>query len=130
LIVLGVSYYFLRFGVFRFAARYVPFIQKLDWAAMAVVLLLVMAKLFDVYLIGRLDSPVSRYTLRRIAKLVLALLTIFVTISIVISNWYTTLLSVGLFSLILGLAVSTPMTSFLGWIYFLVRAPYRVGARI
>ena len=130
LIALGVSYYFLRFGVFRFAARYVPFIQKLDWAAMAVVLLLVMAKLFDVYLIGRLDSPVSRYTLRRIAKLVLALLTIFVTISIVISNWYTALVSVGVFSLILGLAVQTPMTSFLGWIYILVRSPYRVGDRI
>jgi len=32
--------------------------------------------------------------------------------------------------LILGLAVQTPMTSFLGWIYILVRAPYRVGDRI
>ena len=130
LIALGVSYYLLQFRVFGFAARYVPFIQKLDRAAMAVVLLLAIAKLIDVYLIGRLDSPVSRYTLRRIAKLVLALLTIFVTISFVISNWYTTLVSVGVFSLILGLAVQTPMTSFLGWIYILVRSPYRVGDRI
>jgi len=34
------------------------------------------------------------------------------------------------FSIILGLAVQTPMTSFLGWIYILVRAPYRVGDRV
>ena len=38
--------------------------------------------------------------------------------------------SVGVFSLVLGLAVQTPMTSFLGWIYILARAPYRVGDRI
>src|SRR5438552_12323791 len=33
-------------------------------------------------------------------------------------------------SVIVGLAVQTPMTSFLGWIYILVRHPYRVGDRI
>ena len=32
--------------------------------------------------------------------------------------------------MILGLAVQMPMTSFLGWIYILIRAPYRVGDRI
>src|SRR5438874_6941722 len=97
---------------------------------MAVILLLVVAKLSDVYLIGRLDSPVSRYNLRRIAKLMLVLLLGVIVISILFSNWYTTLVSVGLLSLIMGLAVQTPVTSFLGWIYILVRAPYRVGDRI
>src|SRR5438874_6875622 len=97
---------------------------------MAVILLLVVAKLSDVYLIGRLDSPVSRYNLRRIAKLLLVLLLGVMVISILFSNWYTTLVSVGLLSLIMGLPVQTPVTSFLGWIYILARAPYRVGDRI
>jgi small-conductance mechanosensitive channel len=32
--------------------------------------------------------------------------------------------------LILGFALQTPITSFIGWVYLLARAPYRVGDRI
>lgn len=42
----------------------------------------------------------------------------------------TALVSIGVFSLILGFALQTPITSFIGWIYLLVRQPYRVGDRI
>ena len=104
--------------------------MKLDKSAIAVVLLLALAKVVDVYLIGGIDSAVSRYTLRRVAKLVLALLLVLAVISFLFQNWYTAIVSVGLLSLVMGLAVQTPVTSFLGWIYILVRAPYRVGDRI
>ena len=93
-------------------------------------LLLALAKMVDVYLIGGIHSPAARFTLRRVAKLLLSLLLLLTVISIVFQNWYTTLVSIGLFSLVFGLAVQTPMTSFLGWIYILVRAPYRVGDRV
>ena len=43
---------------------------------------------------------------------------------------YTALISVGVISVIAGLAIQTPTTSFIGWIYLLVRQPYRVGDRI
>jgi len=33
-------------------------------------------------------------------------------------------------SLILGFALQTPITSFIGWIYILIHTPYRVGDRI
>ena len=133
LIALAAFRYLLQLNIFGLSARYprhADILYKLDLAAMAVILLLAVAKLVDVYLIGRLDSPVSRYNLRRIAKLMLALLLAVIVISILFSNWYTTLVSVGLLSLIMGLAVQTPVTSFLGWIYILARAPYRVGDRI
>jgi len=123
-------YVVLQFSLFNFAARFIPYVQSLIKSAMAVVLLLVIAKLVDVYVIGRVVSAVSRYNLRRVAKLVLGLLLVLVVISILFQNWYTTLVSIGLISLVFGLAVQTPMTSFLGWIYILVRAPYRVGDRI
>src|SRR5437762_6652571 len=97
---------------------------------MAIVLLLAVAKVVDVYLLGRIDSPVSRYNLRRIAKLVLGLVLAFVVVSILFQNWYTAAVSLGLASLILGFALQTPITSFIGWIYILVRSPYRVGDRI
>src|SRR2546421_4506503 len=128
LLSLVVLYYVLQFKVFGFAARFIPFIQKLDKTAITIVLALAVAKVVDVYLIGRLDSPVSRYNLRRVAKMILALVVVFAVIFL--QNWYTTVVSIGLISLVLGLAVQTPVTSFLGWIYILARAPYRVGDRI
>jgi len=45
-------------------------------------------------------------------------------------NWYAAVVSLGLISLILGFALQTPISSFIGWIYILARAPYRVGDRI
>lgn len=130
MVALGVVYYMLQFRVFGFAARFIPFIQRLDKAAMAVVLLLAAAKLVDVYVIARIDHAVARYNLRRVAKLALGLLLAFTVVTLLFQNWYTMIVSVGLASLVLGLAVQTPMTSFLGWLYILARAPYRVGDRI
>jgi small-conductance mechanosensitive channel len=49
---------------------------------------------------------------------------------VIFANWYTALFSLGLISLILGFALQTPITSFIGWIYILVHTPYRVGDRI
>ena len=123
----------LQFSFFGFAAkhpRYIDLLQKLDLSVMAIVLLLAIAKIVDVYLIGRLDNPVSRYNLRRVARLALVLVLAFVVISILFQNWYTAVVSLGLISLILGFALQTPITSFIGWIYLLARTPYRVGDRI
>jgi len=66
LIALAAFRYLLQLNILGLSARhprYTYVLEKLDLAAMAVILLLVVAKLSDVYLIGRLDSPVSRYNL-------------------------------------------------------------------
>ena len=55
---------------------------------------------------------------------------VLVVISVLFVNWYTAFLSLGLISLILGFALQTPITSLIGWVYILVRTPYRVGDRI
>ncbi len=130
LFALAAVYFFLQFKAFAFAARFIPHIQRLDESIMAIVVLLAIAKIVDVYAIARIDSAVARYNLRRVAKLTLALLIVLAIISILFENRYTTILSFGLLSLVVGLAVQTPMTSFLGWIYILIRAPYRVGDRV
>jgi len=130
LFALAAVYFVLQFKVFGFAARFVPHIQRLDESVMVIVALLAIAKIIDVYAIARIDSAVARYNLRRVAKLALGLLIVLSITSILFQNRYTTLLSFGLLSLVVGLAVQTPMTSFLGWIYILARAPYRVGDRI
>ena len=133
LLALAAFRFLLQFNLFGVVAQYpnaIQFIQRLVLGAMGVVLLLALAKVVDVYAIGQVDSPVSRYNLRRVARLVLGFLFVLIVVTSLFSNWYTTLVSIGLLSLILGLAVQTPVTSFLGWIYILARSPYRVGDRI
>jgi small-conductance mechanosensitive channel len=129
-LALAIVHYVLQFAVFGFAARFIPLLQKINLSVMAIVLLLAIAKIVDVYLIGRVDNPVARYNLRRVAKLTLVLVVAFVVVSVLFQNWYTAVVSLGLISLILGFALQTPITSFIGWIYLLVRTPYRVGDRI
>jgi small-conductance mechanosensitive channel len=95
-----------------------------------IVVVLAIAKAISVYAIGRIEDASTTFTLRRILHLVTGIVIVFIGLSIFFANWYTALISVGVVSIIVGLAVQTPMTSFIGWIYILVRRPYRVGDRI
>jgi small-conductance mechanosensitive channel len=62
--------------------------------------------------------------------LVAALAIAVIVISVIFVNWYAALAAFGIGSIIIGLAVQTPMKSFIAWIYILVRQPFRVGDRI
>lgn len=98
--------------------------------AVFVTIVLAIAKAVSIYAIGRVEDAAARFTLRRVEHLVVALVIALIVIGVVFVNWYTALISVGIGSVIIGLAVQTPMTSFLGWIYILIRRPYQVGDRI
>jgi small-conductance mechanosensitive channel len=130
LLALGGLYYLQRMSFFDFATRYRPPLQRATLGAMGVVVVLGVAKAVDAYFISRLDDTASRYNLRRILHLLVALAVFFIALSILFANWYTAVVSLGLISLILGFALQTPITSFIAWVYILVRQPYRVGDRI
>jgi small-conductance mechanosensitive channel len=127
LLFLSGFYYLLRLRLFALAEPYVPFAQRLLVGAMAMVTVAGTAKAIDVYLIRRVEDSASQYNIRRIVNLIAALVIAFIVVSILFANWYTAVVSVGLLSLILGFALQTPITSFIAWIYILVRTPYRVG---
>jgi small-conductance mechanosensitive channel len=95
-----------------------------------VFVMLTVAKAIEVLLIGRIPNRVSRFNLKRIFRLVVVVAIAFVAISVLFVNWYGAVVSLGLISLILGFALQMPISSFIAWIYILVRAPYRVGDRI
>jgi len=95
-----------------------------------VVMVLAIAKAVSVYGLGQVEDASVRFTLQRIVHLVVALLIALIVISIVFVNWYGALAALGVGSIVVGLAVQTPMKSFIAWIYILVRQPYRVGDRI
>ncbi len=126
----GVIYYLLRLGFFDFAPRFVPMLERLVLGATAIVPVLMAVKIVKAYLVAPLKNSVARYNLRRIINLLAGLGIFFIALSVLFANWYTAVVSFGLISLILGFALQTPITSFIGWIYILVKAPYQVGDRI
>ncbi|HEX5709595.1 MAG TPA: mechanosensitive ion channel family protein [Pyrinomonadaceae bacterium] len=130
LVALGGLYYAQRLDYFDLLDRYRPPLQRFTLGAMAIVLTLAVGKFIDSYLICRVRDDASQYNLRRVLRLVQVLVIFFITLSVVFANWYTAVAGLGLGALVLGLAVQTPMTSLLGWVYILARTPYRVGDRI
>ena len=127
LIVLGALYQFIKYRLPQLAF---PLLLKPLLAIGVVVVCFTVLRLVDVYFIGRVRNAVYQYNLKRVSRLVVWLVIAFFVLTIFFQNWYTAVVSFGLISLILGFALQTPITSFIGWIYILVREPYRVGDRI
>lgn len=110
--------------------RYVAFAQRLFTGVMVALVVLAVTRLIEALLVARVRSSVSRYNVRRVLRLVSGLLIGLIVLSIVFVNWTTAVVSLGLISLILSFSLQTPISSFAGWIYILLREPYRVGDRI
>ncbi len=127
---LGVIYYLFNLAYFDLHPQARTYLQRYTRGASLIVIVLLCEQLINAYLIGRLDDIVSRYNLGRVLRLLTGLVIVLISVSVIFINWYTAILSVGLISLILGFALQTPITSFIGWIYIIARAPYRVGDRI
>ncbi|HKS08310.1 MAG TPA: mechanosensitive ion channel family protein [Pyrinomonadaceae bacterium] len=126
---LGVVYQLLRSRFPDFLNQY-PLLAKLILAVAVIIVCLIVLRLLDVYFVGRVKDAVYKYNLKRVMRLIVWLVTALFILTILFQNWYTAVVSLGLLSLILGFALQTPITSFIGWIYILVREPYRVGDRI
>jgi len=98
--------------------------------AVLIVVVLGLARAVSVYALGSIEDASTRFTLQRVLHLVVAVLIALIAASIIFVNWYAALTALGIGSIIIGLAVQTPMKSFIAWIYIVVRQPYRVGDRI
>jgi small-conductance mechanosensitive channel len=126
----AVIYWLIGSKLIPLPHQYVDLARRGLRGAALIVVALAIARAISVYAIGRIEDASTRFTLKRIAHLVVALAIVVIAISMIFVNWYAALTALGVGSIILGLAVQTPMTSFIGWIYLLVRQPYRVGDRI
>jgi small-conductance mechanosensitive channel len=122
---------------FLVGSKLIPMLQpsagvvvRIVRGAALVVILLAIARAISIYALGRIEDSSTRFTLQRVMHLVVALVIVVISISIIFVNWYGALAALGIGSVIIGLAVQTPMKSFIGWIYILVRQPFRVGDRI
>ncbi len=132
LLLAGCVVFYFLFGskILPLPPPHVDLVRRILRAVAAIVVVLAIAKAISVYALGRIENASTRFTLRRIQRLVVALLIVVIVVSMIFVNWYGALTALGIGSIIIGLAVQTPMKSFIAWIYILVRQPFRVGDRI
>src|SRR4030095_16879621 len=106
------------------------FVQRILRGAALITIVMAVARAISVYGVARIEDAATRFTLQRIERLAVALVIAVIVVSIIFVNWYAAVAAFGVGSIIIGLAVQTPMKSFIAWIYILVRQPFRVGDRI
>ena len=123
-------YFLLGSMLIPLSPSHLELMRRIIRAAALIVIVIAIAKAISVYGLGRIEDAAIRFTLQRVEHLLVALLIVLIAISIIFVNWYAALTALGVGSIIIGLAVQTPMKSFIAWIYILVRQPFRVGDRI
>jgi small-conductance mechanosensitive channel len=112
--------------IIRLPDNGVAIAQRILRGAALITIMLAIARALSVYGLARIEDASTRFTLERIMRLAIAA----IVISIIFVNRYAAIAAFGVGSIIIGLAVQTPMKSFIAWIYILVRQPFRVGDRI
>jgi small-conductance mechanosensitive channel len=130
LLALLALYYLLGSDLVAADSEYIPTLRNLVLGAISVVITIAVSKSIRVYLVNQIENKPARYNLTRVLNLVTFLAIVIIGLTVVSANWYTALVSLGVLSLILGFALQTPITSLIGWVYLLIRQPYRVGDRI
>jgi len=123
-------YYLIGSKFIPLSQAEVDFSRRILRGAVLMIIVLATAKAVRVYAIGRIEDAVTRFTLKRILYLIAGLLLATIAVSMIFVNWYAVITALGVGSIIVGLAVQTPLKSFIAWIYILVRRPFQVGDRI
>jgi small-conductance mechanosensitive channel len=130
LAVCAAGYLFIGAKIIPLPEGGIGIAERILRGAVLITIVLAVARAMSVYGLARLEDASTRFTLQRIAHLVVALAIAVIVVSIIFVNWYAAVAAFGVGSIIIGLAVQTPMKSFIAWIYILVRQPFRVGDRI
>lgn len=125
-----IAYLLLRLHVFKVFGAYLEWLQKITLGIFIAAVILSLARLAENVVIKRTQVVYTRYNLTKMVHLLSWIFIIAVGISFLFKNWYSAAVSLGLISLILGFALQNPISSFIGWLYILVRQPYHVGDRI
>jgi small-conductance mechanosensitive channel len=123
-------YFFLRFRVFDILGSYRSLLQRLSLAGFVVFIVFMITKGLELLTARRSHAKAVQYNVVRLIRLLSVFIAAFIIVTFLFEKWYTAAVSLGLFSLILGFALQTPISSLIGWFYIVIRAPYRVGDRI
>jgi small-conductance mechanosensitive channel len=129
-LICAAIYFLISSKIISLAPTIVGIAERILRGTALSVIALAIARITSVYALAYIEDAATRFTLQRVMHLTVAIVIGVIVVSVVFVNWYAALAALGVGSIIIGLAVQTPMKSFIAWIYILVRQPYRVGDRI
>lgn len=124
------AYLILHYQVFEISGDYLSTLENISLVFGVGFIILLISRIVERAISRRKQTPIDRYNLIRLVRLISIVAIILAGTSILFENWYTAAVSFGLISLLLGFALQTPITSIIAWLYIVIRTPYRVGDRI
>lgn len=129
-IVFLATHFLLELNVFEVWEKHLKIVQKLSITLFSACIILLIGKFIEKLILKNSQSEGNRYNLIRITRLLTSILIIVLAVSFLSQNYNITFGILGLASLILGFALQTPISNFIGWVYIVFRNPFQVGDRI
>ena len=130
LLIFGLLLYLFSKEFFGLSENTRIVLQRVTRGSILIVLVLTIAKIIHIYFINTIQDEVNKYNLKRVLRLIVILIVSFIIITSLFINWQTAFISLGIISIIIGFSLQTILSSFIGWVYILIRKPYQVGDRI
>lgn len=119
-----------KYNVINFLPEYRSVIRRFSLAVFFISCIMIISRYIQLYSDRHTHKKAVHYNLTRLINILTFIAVGMMVIAFLFENWYTAAVSLGLFSLILGFALQTPISSFIGWLYIIIRNPYKVGDRI
>lgn len=123
-------YFLVRLNVFDVLGKYHSIIQRWFFAGFLIFIVLAISKYTQAFIVKHNHAKAIAYNIIRLVRILAFFAIIMIIVAVLFENWYTAAVSLGLFSLVLGFALQTPISSFIGWLYIIMRIPYKVGDRV
>ncbi len=124
------AYFLFQFRVFGILGTYRSLLQRLALAGIVVSFVFVITKTVERVVAKKSSTQKISYNIVRLIRLLSVIIAGIIVATFLFAKWYTAAVSLGLFSLVLGFALQTPISSLIGWLYIIIRNPYRIGDRI
>jgi small-conductance mechanosensitive channel len=129
-ILLTLSHFAFHLDRFPIERKYVPFFPRIVTGSIFTLFVFMCSILVKTYWIGGVSNEAERHNLKQVLTISVRLSLFFILLSVIYVDWYTAAISLGVISVVLGFALQTPILSFIGWGYIVVRKPYKIGDTI
>jgi len=123
-------YVLIYYHAIDFFGNFRLLILRLSLASGIVFIIFALTKTAELIIIKKRHDRTAHYNVIRLIRLLSVFIALFVIVTFLFQKWYTAAVSLGLFSLVMGFALQTPISSLIGWFYIIIRTPYKVGDRI
>ncbi|MES2454772.1 MAG: mechanosensitive ion channel domain-containing protein [Bacteroidota bacterium] len=123
-------YLILRLHMFSFSTGVSQLLTKLTLASCLIFVALTVSRFAESTVTRHAHTKSQGYNLVRVIRLLTIFVVFLIFVSFLNANWYTAAASLGIISLILGFALQTPIASLIGWVYIVIRSPFKVGDRV